>query len=541
MGVAHLAGKLIRAICDKQKQWKRLVTETDILCVMVAGLCHDLGHGPFSHAFEVYMKDHPCPETGKPFTHEEIGVKMFDHLLDANGINLALYGLNEQDRIFIKECIKPPPRSQRQGGRDNREWLYDIVNNTISGFDVDKLDYFERDPHMCNVEISTGWATNMLIEEARVYKGRFEEGGQKVERWTICFPTKRIGAALKWFRTRAELHKTIYTVRHVKQIELMHCDVLKACGDRRLILGPRTNDNPDGMYAIHEAAYNMQAYTNLTDEVLTLIKNNPDPELDHAKDLLYRIETRQLYKLVGHTPLIGTDEDKYHMAGADSRSLDRTLEREVLEAIISLGQPSYAEPNGHLAAVAEGDERQEEEQGGGGVCSKRKEPDGGGGCSQTNGPDGGGSSCSKRKGPESSEEGATKKRRVLGLVEDDIIVEINYVHYGMKDKNPVDQMRFWKKDAKADSVATNMRESAYRMECPKFFDDRQVRVYCKTPEKTRLAQCAFKKWKKDYIRRGRQPGEEDIANDEEEDDMDVEQEVDDEAGEEEEEEDDYDV
>ncbi|CAF4994365.1 unnamed protein product, partial [Rotaria magnacalcarata] len=37
-------------LCQKQPELN--ITPKDILCVQMAALCHDLGHGPFSHTFE---------------------------------------------------------------------------------------------------------------------------------------------------------------------------------------------------------------------------------------------------------------------------------------------------------------------------------------------------------------------------------------------------------------------------------------------------------------------------------------------------------
>jgi hypothetical protein len=55
----------------------------------------------------------------------------------------AAEGMDEQDIIFIKEMILGTDEAVRRGRPSHRQtFLYDIVNNTRSGLDVDKLDYF---------------------------------------------------------------------------------------------------------------------------------------------------------------------------------------------------------------------------------------------------------------------------------------------------------------------------------------------------------------------------------------------------------------
>jgi deoxynucleoside triphosphate triphosphohydrolase SAMHD1 len=109
IGVSYLAEKFAKHLQDSQPELG--ITKSDILCVNIAGLCHDLGHGPFSHVYDgVFLS-----LMNKRWRHEEGSVNMLRYLLQINDIRLEHYGLDAKDQLFIEEIILGIKESHRKG------------------------------------------------------------------------------------------------------------------------------------------------------------------------------------------------------------------------------------------------------------------------------------------------------------------------------------------------------------------------------------------------------------------------------------------
>ncbi|KAI2594740.1 SAM and HD domain containing deoxynucleoside triphosphate triphosphohydrolase 1 [Homo sapiens] len=130
LGVGYLAGCLVHALGEKQPELQ--ISERDVLCVQIAGLCHDLGHGPFSHMFDGRFIPLARPEV--KWTHEQGSVMMFEHLINSNGIKPVMeqYGLiPEEDICFIKEQIVGPLESPVEDSLEVGN-LYDMFHTRNS-------------------------------------------------------------------------------------------------------------------------------------------------------------------------------------------------------------------------------------------------------------------------------------------------------------------------------------------------------------------------------------------------------------------------
>lgn len=300
LGVCHLAGELVRALQSRQPSLN--ITRCDVLCVQLAGLCHDLGHGPFSHLWEVFVQQ-ARPE--KIWTHEEASVKMFDYLLEANNLQeeFKKYDLYEQDIVFIKELIRGPKKRVAlewpyEGRPQEKSFLYEIVANKRSGVDVDKWDYFLRDGHNLGIKVTFDY--HRLVQFSRVINVE-GEGPQ------ICFRDKEVDSLYDMFHARRTLHRTAYQHRVTKTIDIMLIDAFlladkhiqyRGSNGQKLFLGDVCDD--------------MEAYTYLVDDLFHVIlrAEGEHPDLIKARETLKKIFTRQLYAYVGHTQPTSGDIDK---------------------------------------------------------------------------------------------------------------------------------------------------------------------------------------------------------------------------------------
>uniref|UniRef100_A0A8C5EMJ6 Deoxynucleoside triphosphate triphosphohydrolase SAMHD1 n=1 Tax=Gouania willdenowi TaxID=441366 RepID=A0A8C5EMJ6_GOUWI len=293
IGVGYLARQLVQALNERQPEL--LISPRDILCVQIAGLCHDLGHGPFSHLFDGMFIPRARPDI--TWKHESTSVKMFDYLVKDNDLEplMEQQGLVlPQDLIFIKEQIAGPlndvsPQGQKwpyKGRPEDKSFLYEIVANKRNGIDVDKWDYFARDCY--HLGIQNNFDYRRFIKFARVC----EVDGKK----EICTRDKEVGNLYDMFHTRNCLHRRAYQHRVGNIIETMITEAFLKADPHIQIEGS------DGKtFTLSTAIDDPEAYTKLTDQVFEQILNSSNPQLTEARQILRNIVYRRLYKCLGQT------------------------------------------------------------------------------------------------------------------------------------------------------------------------------------------------------------------------------------------------
>lgn len=360
MGVGHLARLMSSRLKERNPSYG--VTSKDVLCVTLAGLMHDMGHGPFSHLYELFreemaheLKRFPdkralytnFPPLDDSWTHERSSIMMVDEVLREVGLAIDMRKenldkplkqigdgidaetircvwdesdsqdeiLTNRDWIFIKECIygEPLPEvisvfgvNELIGRPDpKKEWLYDIVANKKNGIDVDKMDYFARDQRKALSEAGNV-DTFTIINEACIAKATCNDANcaqckNGDYHFQICYPEKCVSRVIEFFKTRGKLHEFIYQHKTQHAAQCMLLDILKLADPYYLL----ETDTTGVALPISRAYTNAHAFQKMTDSIIDDIWRSKDPQLAPARALVEKYKKRKLYsKFRHHAPTI---------------------------------------------------------------------------------------------------------------------------------------------------------------------------------------------------------------------------------------------
>ena len=152
VGVYHLAGEMVGRFAALQPELG--ITRAEQQAVRLAGLCHDLGHGPLSHVFDAEFILTVRP--GYSWSHEQMSADLLAVLVDDNHIDVDAAQLR-----LVQNLILGGP-----SGGCTRAFMYDIVANKRNGVDVDKFDYLARDAH--HLGLRTAYDYRRLLGSSKV-------------------------------------------------------------------------------------------------------------------------------------------------------------------------------------------------------------------------------------------------------------------------------------------------------------------------------------------------------------------------------------
>ena len=260
--------EIVRRMVTEVKSLCVELTEYEKVCVMLAGLLHDVGHGPFSHAFE-HVTNH---------SHEEYTAKI---ILGNTELNAILRAISEKLPQDIVSII--------QHTHEN-----DILNQIVSGqLDADRMDYLLRDSYFT----STSYGQFDLERILRTMRVRKTNEGRKV----IVVKYTGIHSVEDYIMARYQMYWQVYYHPVARSYEAVFIQLFNRLKDIFKVDKDYFEDMKVLIPFLEKSEVSVEEYFKLDENSLlyccTLIQDKEDKI---AADLAKRLQNRRLFEYVDY-------------------------------------------------------------------------------------------------------------------------------------------------------------------------------------------------------------------------------------------------
>ncbi len=235
LGAMHLASRAVGALYDSLTTACPDVPSRGYVesLMRLAGLLHDVGHGPFGHFFD----EHYLKQFGQ--THETIGAQIIRQEL---GDLIRKVRRNPHSELAAGEQLDPQQIASlvtrpRGDAEPQPQWLI-FLRSLLSGiYTIDNIDFVLRDAFM------TGFSPKAFDVDRLLEYSFFSSHG-------LTMHERGVDALVRFINARSELFRNVYFHRTVRGIDLALKDLFLESRD--LLFQGNPLDRLDDYLHFHE-------------------------------------------------------------------------------------------------------------------------------------------------------------------------------------------------------------------------------------------------------------------------------------------------